>query len=764
MPTLRSIQGSGIVTFDSFYLPLDLPGVTTIRGDNRDSKQKDDTNGVGKTLLFGCLKGVLYAEGINAVRRNSIKTLLGTSGSLTHVLENNGDTFRIGASAKGNSVKWEMTKNDEPLAKHTNKSVQEVIRECFPLTMDQYSSTVFLNAFANNKLNRGSGTDRMAILENLFLLESHELMREEIKKQQMTARVATASVKALEAEIESLGEEEDEKALKESLVTARSRLKKVQRMNDSLIESYTRLESAISLGRRIGDTLIRKQSVVNKEISKTEKLVSELDQMLRKAERLSEQWDNYAKSKKKQSTIREKLDKLPEVKAEKFDPDEARAIGNELIRKVKKFKENKKDIEAWQAVDVKKWAKQLGINKFSFDALAEKSATLRAELTTSRRHLSFHEKGKATCDECGSIVDPKSRKKAVSTLSARVKEIESLLVRCRDMQALEDAHDLAEEFADFDLEKAVTGIKRLSKQLKQYKADQESIQERKRLKSLLEEVSIDKPKTRPSDTTSLEAEKSKLQSLLEKLRSEKSLGEQLESLGLTLEDIRTASSSMSLLVKKRSRVSKKLETLQDKFSKLESKLCLAKERNARRKKLASDLAKAEKTAGAVKILDMLSEAYGPRGLLVFLILEIAHQYVDNLNRLAPDFFGEPFKFDVDMRGRDLSIIAERNNGICSDVRELSGFEARGFGVSSVVSLLPLLSPQYRTNILVLDEMETGLSPPNRARFAHDLIPRITDHIPSVYVLTANSKEQFYIPDSRELTVVKEKYKSRIEGL
>jgi DNA repair exonuclease SbcCD ATPase subunit len=213
MIEFQYLEAENIGPIKNIHLPLNHVGVSMIRGKNLDSIE-NDSNGVGKTALFGSIPNLLYFEPPNSVKKKSAKTFLGDTGRVALAFNNNQEQTKITQFSKGSSVKYEITQNDEPLKIHKTRSTQEAIQALFPLTISQYYTTVYLNAVSNNRILMGRGTERMDLFESLFSLEAHASMHEEIKAQYDATLQAQNSKKLFENELDSLGEPADIKKLK----------------------------------------------------------------------------------------------------------------------------------------------------------------------------------------------------------------------------------------------------------------------------------------------------------------------------------------------------------------------------------------------------------------------------------------------------------------------------------------------------------------------------------------------------------------------
>lgn len=762
MPILRSLTIKNIGPVKSIYLPLDLPGVTTIRGQNLDSRTENDSNGVGKTLLFSAIPNVVYFEPPVSVKKKSAKSFLGDKGSVTLTLENAKVKHTITQRAKGSTVKYDLAENDVSQKVHRTGSAQDDIRELFPLTMEQYYCTTHLNALSNNKLLVGKGTERMDLFENLFPLDIYEQMQERTKAQYDVAKKAQASHSILQGELDAMDAPEDTAVLEKQQRKFDRILTSLREKNDNLVRDITQVENAVRLTARIkGKDVPDLQECRLRVTSRKERLAS-LRERQRAAIRLSEQWEEYQRSRKRRKALSEKLDALPKVAKIKGDDESDREEMRALRAKLDLHDANEKGLKRLTGLDLKAEIAGRQLDKDDpFGSAKRRQDDASAELRSLRKHIATHESGKGTCEACGSKL--KVSGDALYVMRKRLKTLQALIDSLEELLSHEKAHKVKQELGKFDYESANEAYEEIRKRVVARKDSRASREERDRLEAALEQLKVAKPKSEAPDLDDFDRKIGEAEEFLDAARETLKLAEALEEAGISTKDIPRLTAKHEELIAERQEVGERIRSISQKLAAVESRLAVAKSVEDRRLDLQNRIEDIAKISRRFPVLSILADAYGPRGLKIDAIHGMAEEYIKNLNEVSGEFFNKPFRFHVDVNGRELSILAERNGDI-TDVRLISGFEGRAFSMASVVSILPLLPSRQQTNLLILDEMETCLSPPNREHLMTDLIPRVAQFIPSVYVITALPPQEFHVPDSRELKMVLRNSTSTLEGL
>ena len=141
-----------------------------------------------------------------------------------------------------------------------------------------------------------------------------------------------------------------------------------------------------------------------------------------------------------------------------------------------------------------------------------------------------------------------------------------------------------------------------------------------------------------------------------------------------------------------------------------------------------------------KIVDVLVEAYGNKGVKLLVLRNLCTHIADNLNRFAPLLFPETFKFSISVDVNTLNILVDRGGDLVSDIRYLSGAEGRMFSLLWLLSILPILPEKTRSNLVVLDEFEAGVDKTTREMIFDEYLPELNKIVEHIVFITPNEVE------------------------
>jgi hypothetical protein len=194
-----------------------------------------------------------------------------------------------------------------------------------------------------------------------------------------------------------------------------------------------------------------------------------------------------------------------------------------------------------------------------------------------------------------------------------------------------------------------------------------------------------------------------------------------------------------------------LETLQERIMTMRESLTekTVQERNYR--KLRLEISKLKHRLRIKPVVDSLKHLYGPKGLRLARVRDSVKEYIKNLNLLAPIVF-DNYVFSAEMSDTGIDLICKRKTGM-SDVRRFSSSEGKLLPLLSLMALHPILPAERRTNLLVLDEVESSMDSATRKLYTRLLTP-LQELYPSLWCITPLTKQEFPIdtPDATEYRV------------
>jgi hypothetical protein len=160
------------------------------------------------------------------------------------------------------------------------------------------------------------------------------------------------------------------------------------------------------------------------------------------------------------------------------------------------------------------------------------------------------------------------------------------------------------------------------------------------------------------------------------------------------------------------------------------------------------------------VLESLVAAYSGKGLRNIALTQVTQLIETNMNQFAPLLFGENFVFKLTATTAGLSATVDRGQNRVSDVRLLSGSESNCYSLLFLLSVLALIPSHRRSNVIVLDEMDSHQDDVTRQRFFNDYLPVLKSVIPSVFVITPRPPESLSMFDL-SLRVEKKKGVSKL---
>lgn len=769
-----TLRLNNYVLFDEAEIDLDYRGVTVINGYNKnatgDSGEKH-SNATGKSLLMSSLPNLWFGSNPNvtvAKSRAKKDAFYRKDASVALDMKDGaGNTFAIQKYLAGRSIKYNISKNDKELKHNTPTAGEAWLEENFPLTEEQFYSTVYLDSRRPNLSLVGSGANRFKFFSDLFDLDKYDAVREHFKdaKGELAAlsnklEVIVENITEYEEQLESLsntiGDYDEHWVEQES-----EELENIRKQKYSLSLAKAKIEKHEKSDAIDYDPKLEKKTV------KTARHIADQIALVNAC------WD-YEKSRdKKQELLDNTNARIKKIKKQlgkfKYDPnnpDKTRRKLRNWIDEVKKaagkldkIKRELAEVESEVDWDIK------DSDIKDLDNIKEELAKHKAELSMLRAQKEqlnpdlIDEIENGQCPTCGADVDAKHLEKELKKVNKKIDHLIKVKIktgerRVRELSEQKDVRKrhgrIATELALFkgDVEpKKIVKAEKICKALA-------------RLDSLLSSLSKIELPEEPEGYRSFSNEE--LDDYIAKRKEYKKL---LEDLAIAKNSSNLMNELKDLGFKSATAVAKAEKKLKKVNIEERSGICLkvssALEQRPRIQEKIENLKKTktklEKQLSESKLLDALIQAYGPSGLKRYACAEIAKKVERNINHLSHLIFAEGFKFHFDVTDTDFKIFYEDKRGVF-DVRNLSGAEGRSFTVLSMLGILPLIPSELRTNIIVLDEMDANMGPTLRSMFCNELIPALNTIIPHVVVVTP--QDDVY-PDARRFTVVKEGTKSTL---
>lgn len=722
-----------------FWKELELaiePGVTRISGEN----------GAGKTLMWAALD---HALGMEQGKRGTSANRLPAGANVGMNFSVDKDEYELGVKPASIFLR----KNAKDLGLRGKNAPREHLDSLINIPKSLYDCTVHLVGKATHPLSTGTAGSRLQWIGDVFGINSayDELLRkiESRFRKVKDNHALLGEVKQQLAGIPEPREPMVTKDLKKELDEALERLKfvdneierreKIEDLTDKITLNYTVDE----LERLIGVTkkAIKKyraaaveQAAFEKAQEAHEKIGKALAKIRARQEELAEfRSDTSTKKlrKREQELLIEYEKLLPSAQAWEEQEDY-----RNFIAKAKKPKLPKKKVGA---------------------ALGRAEAQLverQEELSAIQSVDHSHAKG-GQCPTCGTNLD----KKKFKSIEVRIEgEITTLKAKIKELRPQVEYYEALDEIT---VDKnPVPAIEALAKKIKKLRKGLKAVEElnlldarEKELRASLTDLPK-KPKPVVDDVgqpvKNLEKKLDELDEQLEVLNRDVELREQVDELMKVKSKFPKFNDKQLALARKQFKaLAEEHENLYLENIRVEA---IYKEVTAEQTKLRERIKELKKGAKIAEKLQILRDYAGPKGGRIAAIKETVDKFVSQLNRLAPIMWGQAFIFDAECDDTGLTLYATRN-GVRSDLTSLSGGEDKCWRSLCALVLLQILPSDMRVDTIILDEIESNLSPNARYRFCRDFIPELNKVVEKVVIVSPLGDDEMPLIADRSYRVL-----------
>ena len=803
MKIIESVEVTDYVLYPHALLPLDVKGITTIRGKNLDSSSKltsnkADTNAVGKTLLVSALSELAFAstpvtQDIKVQARKKDAFSSPTTSIKVRMYDSNlpSEKFEFEKKSKGASYEYIIRKNGKNTKIRSKKYPEEKIRSYFGMSEDEFYTLYMISAGANNKLRVGSATERLAFFTNLFRLNSYDDVRKLFNKLLSDSKDAKTALKEIDTQLEDLStSSKDEIAeLKEKLGLLKEKAAVCSKTFSDLHEKevkfsfYFNMKDSFEKWDNLCAKLRHSYNSVNdiNSINKiAERVISDAKAHEKSIVNQAAYEQNVADYSGKKKLLKEKMVSYKPKSGkepEDFETENKKLsyLITSLTEKLEKANLNKSDLVSR--------LKEINFDKSKYTVCKETASILNKEELASKYSRAKANKEQAAetivelekisakkeCPTCKQPINKKLAKNLIKQLSSSTTEYDEIIsnnkAKLKSIQEFELVSEAKEKYVKLtsSIEEEADNIACLKRD---YTTAKEEITELEKWKKFCKYKKAYDDLEAPAKVSVTNFEFSKEQiSLYKEIVS---LGKIIESsyekyvdsidIGKSYKD-----KDLDRFKKEKKIAEKKLTQYNDKIPDLTSKLELAKRSFESYSKLMSRRKQISKKADDNEILEMLVEAYSNKGLKLLLIKQIASIIERNMNKYSSLIYPEPVKFKFSVENdRNFNITREmkiRGSVNIKDVRTLSGAESRAFSFLLPLSILPLIPHDRRLNVMILDEPIVNMGENRIELFVKSFIPKLATIVPHIVILTTH--EEHY-SNSIVYQVVKEKGVSRLE--
>ena len=744
-----SLSLKDIILYKKEFIPLNNNNLITVRGLNKDSNPSN-SNACGKSLLFNSIPILFYDNSPSSNRKKSSKDLFLTKGEISIEAIIGKDKYVFTKYRYNKVLKLNILKNDENLRFQTSMAAYKYLEQCFPISQSMFYNLVYLRGANSNIIINGTNNARHVFFEELFKLTDYDKIAFELRKKYKKSyeyRIKYDTLKSSYIEVDV----KKYSRLKNTINLINSRFDTYNKRYDNLLKTRSKIDNYNSLIQDIPKEYINNSQKLKKQILNVKKKIRILSKTIDKYNNIEQQWKDYNFYHKNKKSLNNKL----------------KGINTRtLFKKIKSLIVEKDSLDAL-IINAKKYKNNIiSYKKFldlSYKALVFNPKGIEEQYHNSYASILYSKRLINTlgdyCPTCNQRVSDKLHKILIDNLTKGLKKQEFYFKSLKELYNNREKYIEIKNILEhtgllsyinnegiFDIDRLNTKYKQCSKKLKYY------MKKRNAYQALKDLSPVNKPLVN-INLPSLKIDLKKLTSEYNDLLKYNIIFKNLKKIKVPF--------YKGNIKKDIQRCLRNLQIFKDKKDKYYKKYMKLKEQINNNKKINKNLISYKKYSKDHKLLGALTEAYGPKGIRTEDIKDIVDIYVNNLNRFSSLIFSEPFEFSYTVDNRNLSIVAHRAFKDC-DICFLSASEKQSFSLLSLLSLLSLIPDNYKTNILILDEIENCMSKENRQKLSLELLPKLQQVVPNIFVITPLDDSELYTEHSTNWTVVRKNNVSRVK--
>lgn len=727
-------------------------GLTCIRG----------TNTSGKSLLFNTIPNV-FDQCPPLARKKDSKILHGDKSAIKIRFKNQSNDYAVTQLCEKGNITYTIENNGEDITPRTSPLAKQLLKQIFPISQEQYYSTVHLTPYRANILLSGTGTQRKEFFENLFNLNYDETIVEKLKEK-------INYLKRIEEEKRILQDQLSDKVFVDNIDQLSDDLKKLQDDKSQASETYN---SLIKLKADKASYLTYKQSIKNQDVSPNDlqstrdQLQADLDAIKNKIERCNAQRAVYQKYVQDMETIKRLTNQISayeQLNSSEFYIErnaklieQGKALQSETETQVKQLRDQadqgiaiNRDIERKRALQSTIPPKLLSMGK---DQVVEKFGSLKSKVESNKSLKVKLEslRGKVKCPTCDHTLDR-------NEIEGLLSKIEQENQKYKKILAYEDS---VKQYYSLNCPDQLVDVQAINDRIKQYQDQAEG-----KLSKLRDQIKANnKLRDQAKEFEQIKSQISAIQSTLVKAENvTDDIGELENRASALTKAVHDLQRDLEIWDKikhidpakfdqvddyKIEQLGDQLDKINEQISHLTYQVELGKSQNEQIQKSNNRIEQINSELEDLNIYETLVKAYSAKGIRIEQIKYLANLYCENLNKYTNLVFNKDIKFYVNVDSTNFNIVAERNGNPPADVFTFSGQESRCFMLLSMISLLPFIPPALRTDFVILDEIEAGISDQNRKIIADNFFPVLKQLVSKVIVVTPMSQKEFYIDSDRE---------------
>lgn len=723
---------------------LDSEGFATICGRNLDSPNvANNTNGVGKSLLFGAIPTLLYEADPLALKKKDKGNMLGKDSSIDLSWQSPlGGVVRILQTKS----KYKVFYNGEDQKVDRQDVARQWITKHWPLSRDEFYSYAYIQSQIQHPFQRATPADRLSYLTSLFNLDIFDNIRVALKKKLDLAKDAETESKGLADMLDvtqrkqnALNIHAQERNTLQSIVEHSDKMKaRRNKLSEQLIElgterttarKYEKLQRELDVLGIETDDLKGELNNLRGElighdryeefIEALEEYEQELADVKKKIKALGDVGDlDNKKLRKKHSALVKEEETLQElletVDGQQEEYDDWRESCDKFAKKLSKLKSPKRTEEEAQ------------------DARAESKAIVQAY-----RAFEEHDHDGNSCPTCGQDVDLKAMARAATKAQSVIDECIEALEYYKLESSLKDLKKQKVKKPEHDRKALEKQLKAVSKKLDKIEEQFEAAKKYEKL------IARKKALKKPKEVKQPKKARKTIKNRIKDLEILKDIRAAMKAIGKPERDYFTINVEYQTVEKTVNELITDIEKKERKAQSIQMRIQEHDHYEETLRELRSKLAKLQPLIDKRKVFEVLYKAYSNNALKLKAVEGRLKQIERKLNEYSGLVFPEPMHFELFTTKQGVGATVTRvTSKKTTDIAIMSGAETNCFRLLFAVAIMPFIPANRRTNFIILDEPDNSCSPAVSEHIINNFLPILKQIIPNVYWITPENVDHF----------------------
>lgn len=723
---------------------LSSEGFATICGRNLDSPNvANNTNGVGKSLLFGAIPTLLYEADPLALKKKDKGNMLGKDSSIDLSWQSPlGGVVRILQTKS----KYKVFYNGEDQKVDRQDVARQWITKHWPLSRDEFYSYAYIQSQIQHPFQRATPADRLSYLTSLFNLDIFDNIRTALKKKLDLAKDA-------ETESKGLADMLDVTQRKQNALNIhaqeRNTLQRIVEHSDKMKARRNKLsEQLIELGTE--RTTARKYEKLQRELDvlgiETDDLKGELNNLrgeLIEHDRYEEFIEALEEYEQELADVKKKIKALGDVGD--LDNKKLRKKHSALVKEEETLQElletvdgQQEEYDDWRE-SCDKFAKKLSKLK-SPKRTEEEAQDARAEakaIVQAYRAFEEHDHDGNSCPTCGQDVDLKAMARAATKAQSVIDECIEALDYYKLESSLKDLKKQKVKKPEHDRKALEKQLKAVSKKLDKIEEQFEAAKKYEKL------IARKKALKKPKEVKQPKKARKTIKNRIKDLEILKDIRAAMKAIGKPERDYFTINVEYQTVEKTVNELITDIEKKERKAQGIQMRIQEHDHYEETLRELRSKLADLQPLIDKRKVFEVLYKAYSNNALKLKAVEGRLKQIERKLNEYSGLVFPEPMHFELFTTKQGVGATVTRvTSKKTTDIAIMSGAETNCFRLLFAVAIMPFIPANRRTNFIILDEPDNSCSPAVSEHIINNFLPILKQIIPNVYWITPENVDHF----------------------